>query len=87
MNGRGEPRPRAIVSSTGINGTTTYLVGGSTSRLRNADRRRALARARAQLQQFATTIRPLTGAETAESLQLLFDWLNEECERLTAAAR
>jgi hypothetical protein len=36
---------REIISTTGMNGTTTYLVDGSTARLRNRERRRELARA------------------------------------------
>jgi hypothetical protein len=28
---------RAVISCTGINGVTTYLIGGSTQRLRNAE--------------------------------------------------
>src|SRR5215831_9347134 len=51
--------PRQIISAVGINGSTTYLINGTTRGLRNRDRRIALARASALLQQLAATLKPL----------------------------
>jgi len=83
-----EPRPRSIISCRGENGVTTYLVGGSTQAVRNAERRAALAKALAQLKQLAASLRPLTatseeGELAVEGLGLLFNWLADERERLT----
>src|SRR5215813_7131112 len=74
-----EPRPRSIISCRGENGVTTYLVGGSTQAVRNAERRAALAKALAQLKQLAASLRPLTatseeGELAVEGLGLLFNW-------------
>ena len=83
-----EPRPRTILSARSENGTTTYLVNGSTAAVRNAERRAALAKALAQLQQLTRALRPLQ-AQSAEpelafeGLGLLFNWISDERERLT----
>src|SRR5215469_4268669 len=63
-----EPRPRAIISSVGMNGTGTYLVDGSSKNLRNRERRIALNQALAQLQQLTATIKPLWQASEDPSL-------------------
>jgi len=60
-----EPRARAIISSTGINGVTTFLVDGSTKGLRNRERRAALVRAAELLRQLTSTLMPLA-AESEE---------------------
>jgi len=82
---------REIISSTGINGVTTFLVDGSTRGLRNRDRRAALARASGFLQQLTSTLMPLRAESAepelvAESLQMLFDWIARERERATTGA-
>ena len=64
------------------------MVAGSTAAVRNAERRAALAKALAQLQQLATSLRPLTatseeGELAIEGLGLLFNWFVGEGERLT----
>jgi hypothetical protein len=70
-----EPRARAIISSMGENGVTTFLVDGSTRGLRNRERRAALARALWLLQQLTSTLMPFTAESeepglVAETLQL-----------------
>jgi hypothetical protein len=47
----GELRPRSIISCVGQNGVVTYLIDGSTSGLRNRERRVALAKTSALLDQ------------------------------------
>src|SRR5215472_9299966 len=69
--------PRSVVSSVGGNGTTTILINGSTKGLRNRERRAALAKASALLQQLAATLRPLRAGNeqpglATEGLALLF---------------
>ena len=69
----------AIIACTGANGTTTFLVNGSPQAVRNRERRIALAKALAQLQQLATTLKPLRATSTSpsmatEGLGFLFDW-------------
>src|SRR5215831_1277658 len=83
-----EPRPRVIISARTENGATRYLVAGSTKAVRNAARRAALAKALAQLQLLATSLRPLQATSeepdlAIEGLGLLFNWLADERERLT----
>ena len=83
-----EPRQRAIISCTRMNGTTTYLVDGSTAAVRNRERRAALSKALAQLQQLAASLRPLQAesedpALVTEGLGLLYNWVGDERERLT----
>jgi hypothetical protein len=80
-----------IASSVGANGTTTYLVNGSSKSLRNRERRVALATATDLLRQLTAVLRPLATASAepetvTENLQMLFDWVREERERLTVAA-
>jgi hypothetical protein len=84
--------PRRVVWSMGGNGTTTYLLEGSSKAVRNRDRRVALAHASELLRQLTSTLMPLaTESEepeaVAENLQLLFDWIASERERATTAPR
>jgi hypothetical protein len=86
----GESRP--IIWSMGRNGTTTYLLEGSSKAVRNRERRVALAHASELLRQLTSTLMPLaTESEepeaVAENLQLLFDWIASERERATTAPR
>src|SRR5262249_60509080 len=48
-----------IISSMGENGVTTFLINGSTKRLRNYERRVALARASGLLQQLRSNLMSL----------------------------
>jgi hypothetical protein len=73
----------------GGNGVVKVLVDGGKG-VRNRERRAALARASGLLKQLADAIEPLAaGGEegVAEPLQTLFDWLREQRERATPAAR
>jgi hypothetical protein len=73
----------------GGNGVIKVLVDGGKG-VRNRERRAALARASGLLKQLADAIEPLAaGGEegVAEPLQTLFDWLREQRERATPAAR
>jgi hypothetical protein len=63
-----EPRPRSIISTVGVNGKTTYLLDGSTRQLRNRERRAALVRASALLNQLRDALRPLTAASEEPEL-------------------
>src|SRR5215831_14139471 len=68
--------PRGIISCVGENGTTTFLVNGSTRSLRNRERRAALARASGLLQQLTTSLMALQAESeepelVVETLQLL----------------
>lgn len=82
-----EPRPRAIISTVGRDGVTTYLLDGSTRQLRNRERRIALANALSQLNVLSKTLRPLIAASNdklaSEGLGVLYNWLHDERERLT----
>src|SRR5215831_14734448 len=87
-----DDEPRRIVSSVGQNGTTTYLVEGSSKAVRNRERRAALARASELLKQLTSSLMPLAAESeerelVAETLQLLFDWIARERERATTALR
>jgi hypothetical protein len=80
--------PRGIISTTGLNGTVTYLVDGSTSSLRNRERRIALAKASAlvdQLRDHFLTLRDESEdfSVAAEGLGELYNFLHDEKERLT----
>jgi hypothetical protein len=83
----GEARPRRILSSVGGNGKITYCVEGSTIHSKNKERRRSLNKALNQLNQLAATLRPLIAKSdhklASEGLGLLFNWLNDERERLS----
>jgi hypothetical protein len=73
-----------------MNGTTTYLVDGSTSALRNRERRVALAKASTLLDQlrdhFLTLREESEGFSlAAEGLGELYNWLHDERELLTTA--
>jgi hypothetical protein len=83
---------RRIISCVGKNGTTTYLVNGSSKAVRGRERRAALAQASELLRQLTSTLMPLTAESeepqvVAENLQLLFDWIASERERATTAPR
>jgi hypothetical protein len=83
---------REIISTTGMNGTTTYLVDGSTARLRNRERRRELARASSLLDQLRDHLMRFKEEGEppefiAEGLGLLYLWTSQERERLAAAPR
>jgi hypothetical protein len=86
-----EPKPRLVLSSTGWNGTTTLLVSGSTRHIRNRQKRVALARAAALLDDLAAVVRPFVTTSrvhadlAASGLQMLFDWTRLEREDLAAA--
>lgn len=78
-----EPRPRSIISCAGQNGTTTYLVDGSSQAVRNRERRAALAKASTLLQQLTYCLERLAAesddpALAMEGLGMLFDWLRVE---------
>jgi hypothetical protein len=83
--------PRRIIRGEGKNGTTTYLVEGSSKAVHNRERRAALARASELLKQLTSSLMPLTAESepevVAENLQLLFDWIATERERATTAPR
>jgi len=84
--------PRRIIWGEGGNGTTTYLVEGSSKAVRNRERRAALARASELLRQLTSSLMPLAAESeerelVAETLQLLFDWIARERERATTALR
>jgi hypothetical protein len=83
---------RRIISCVGQNGTTTYLVEGSSKAVRNRERRVGLARASELLKQLTSTLMPLTAESAdpervAENLQRLFDWITRERERATTAPK
>ena len=87
-----EPRARAIISSTSINGVTTFLIDGSSKGLRNRERRVALARASELLKQLTASLMALRAESAdpepvAENLQRLFDWITRERERATGAPK
>jgi hypothetical protein len=78
-----EPCPRSIISCAGKNGTTTYLVDGSSQAVRNRERRATLAKASTLLQQLTYCLEPLAAesddpALAMEGLGMLFDWLHVE---------
>jgi hypothetical protein len=80
--------PRGIILCTGENGTKTYLIDGSTKRVRNRERRAAAVQALAQLGKLRDCLAPLkdeskTPQLATEGLALLFNWIAEERERLT----
>jgi hypothetical protein len=83
----GEDRPRKILSSFGGNGKIVYCVEGTTIHSQNKERRRSLSKALSQLDQLSATLRPLITASdnklASEGLGLLYNWLNDERERLT----
>ena len=79
----GEARHRSIISSTGMNGTTTFLVNGSTQQVRNRERRAALSKALAQLQLLAASLRPRMAVGEEPEPAFLFNWISDERERLT----
>jgi hypothetical protein len=84
-----DDEPRQIIQAWGENGRTSYLVGGSTQRLRNADRRRELARATALLEKLRDCLLHLKDASEDASLvtlglQELYEWVAKEHERLSA---
>jgi hypothetical protein len=78
---------RAIISTVGQDGVTTYLVDGCSKRLVNRERRIALNNAFAQLRQLTAILRlPIAASDdklASEGLGLLFNWLRDENERLT----
>jgi hypothetical protein len=83
-----ETQSRSIISCTGVNGTTTYLINGATSNLRNSERRAALAKAAVLLDQLRDYMHPLiTQSEhstlAAEGLGYLYNWFHDERKRLT----
>jgi hypothetical protein len=85
-----DDEPRRIVSSVGQNGTTTYLVEGSSKGVCNRERPVALARASGLLQQLRSPLMPLAAESAepellAENLQMLVDWIARERERATTA--
>jgi hypothetical protein len=86
----GEERPRRIISATGRNGQIIYVVEGSTIYSKNKERRKSLSKALSQLKQLAATLRPLIAASddhdglATEGLGLLFNWIHDERERLSA---
>jgi hypothetical protein len=87
-----DDEPRRIISSVGQNGTTTFLINGSASSIRNRERRVALARASGLLQQLTSSLMPLRAESAdpesvAENLRLLFDWITTERERATTAPK
>ena len=87
-----DDQPRAIISCIGKNGTTTYLVNGRSTSVRNRERRAALARVSSLLHQLATCLQPLRQESeepglATEGLGCLFNWLSDEQERLTEGAR
>jgi hypothetical protein len=87
-----DDEPRRIISSVGQNGTTTFLINGSASSIRNRERRVALARASGLLQQLRSSLMPLLAESAdpepvAENLQRLFDWITRERERATTAPK
>jgi hypothetical protein len=87
-----DDQPRAFISSIGQNGTTTYLVNGRSTSVRNRERRAALARVSSLLHQLATCLQPLRQESdepglATEGLGCLFNWLSDEQERLTEGAR
>jgi hypothetical protein len=68
------------------------VVEGSSARIRNRDRRAALAKATALLQQFGVALRPLVAESeepelATEGLGLWFNWIVEERERFTTVPR
>jgi hypothetical protein len=80
-----ETQPRSIISCTGVNGVVTYLINGSTSSLRNRERRAKLAKALAMLNQIRDVLMPLvtTSEEesdglVAEGLGQIYNWMAEE---------
>ena len=84
-----DDEPRRVIWSQGVNGAVTFLVDGGKG-VRNRERRAALARASGVLQQLTSTLMPLAAESAepelvAESLQLLFDWIARERERMTTA--
>jgi hypothetical protein len=85
-----EPRPRSIISSVGENGTMTLMVDGSTQQLRNRERRVALAKTSALLDQLRDHLLALREecedfSLVAEGLGQIYNWIAEERERLTAS--
>lgn len=84
--------PREIVSCVGGNGRTTYLVNASSRAIRNAERRRALAKATTLLHQLRDRLLLLKDESddpefVVEGFGLLCEWVNRERERITAAPR
>src|SRR5262249_17807655 len=81
-----EPRPRSIISCTGVNG---IHISSTAARNRSPMPRAALRWLRpAQLQQLTRTLRPLQAQSEQpelafEGLGLLFNWFADERERLT----
>ena len=85
-----DDEPRRIIWGVGENGAITFLVDGGKG-VRNRERRVALARASELLKQLTSSLMALRteSAEpevVAETLQLLFDWMQRECERAMIGA-
>jgi hypothetical protein len=81
-------QPHEIMSTSGGNGTITYLIEFNMQRLRNRTQRLALAQAKAQLQRFRDVVAPIIAENehpqrAREGLRLLTAWLDEENERLS----
>jgi hypothetical protein len=87
-----EPRPREIISASGLNGVVTYLINGSTSSFRNRERRLELAKALSLLNQLRDVLVPLIESSegehdglAGEGMGQIYGWIAEEKERVTAA--
>jgi hypothetical protein len=67
-----------------VGGETRFFITGSTSNLRNANRRRALARGQALLAQVRDCLASEVPKSVVESLDLSNEWIASECERMSA---
>lgn len=66
-----DDEPRQILQAWGGNGKTSYLIRGSTQTLRDADRRRELARGHALLRQVRDCLLPLKADSEDPGLLIL----------------
>jgi hypothetical protein len=83
---------RAIISTTGINGVSTFFVDRSTKMLRDRERHAAQAQALAQQDKLRDCLVPLKDESESpelatDGLGLLYNWIAEEPERLAVAPR
>jgi hypothetical protein len=88
----GEVRPRAIISTVGENGVTTFMIDGSSQGLIHRERRAPWRRLLRSCNNSRRPLRPLkvqseSPEPITEGLGMLFNWFAEERERLTAAPR
>jgi hypothetical protein len=87
-----DDEPRPVIWCRGGDGVVTFLIEAGRKAFANRARRAALEKAHAQLQQLASSLRPLTAESeepenATEGLGLLFNWFASERERVTAAPR